>query len=317
MKLRNILAPVVAGAAAVGGLAWWLSRNGGSIESHLAGENRNWRWREFDVNFNVAGEGPPLLLLHALYPGASKEQWENNFSALAKSFKVFAPDLPGFGLSSRPAMKYDRSIYKDMIMDFLQDVVEEPAIVLAGGQTAPFVIEVAAEEPKLISRLVLASPTGLTRFANPAPLSQRLMYRWWSLPVVGTLTYHWMVSKRGIAGVMKRHTVEDPTLITPSMVAGLYKQSHQPGAKWAPIAMFGGLLNDNVKASYIQLTQPILILWGEMPSYIPVADAKEFLNLNSYAVLKTFPDGRLMPELEHASKFNSHVQLWAEGKLAA
>ena len=316
-NLRNVVAPLVAAIAGVVGLSWWLSRRGGSIEPVLAGEDQIWKWRDYDINFTSAGEGPPLVLVHAIYPGASNGQWENNFNVLSKQFKVFALDLLGFGRSSRPALAYGSDIHKDLIADFLKEVVEEPAIVVASGQAAPSVIEIAAADPKRITRLVLDTPTGLTRFSEPATLRQRLMYRWWSLPVVGTLTYFWAVSKRRIEHQLKTEAVEDPSLITPAMVRNLYRQAHQPGAKWAPIAMFGGRINANVKASYATLTQPILLLWGEMPSYIPVSDSKEFLDLNGNAVLQTFPDGRLMPEFEFSSKFNAQIQMWAEGKLAA
>jgi len=321
MKIKNIVGRSVASLAAVvaaaGGLSWWLSRRGGPNRTILDGENQAWQWREHDINFAVSGEGRPLVFVHGIYPGASNAQWENNFSALSKQFKVFAPDLLGFGASARPALSYSPDLYRDLLADFLKEVVREPAIVIASGQSAPFAIEVAAAEPKLVSRLVLGSPTGLTRMADPAPWTQRLMHRWWSWPVVGTLTYLGMVSKRQITWQLRNETVEDPSVITPSAVDNIYRETHQPGAKWAPIAMLGGCLNVNVRASYAGLAQPILILWGEMPSYIPVSDAHEWLELNENAVLQAFPDARLMPEFEHPAKFNAHVQMWAEGKLAA
>ncbi|MDP1809312.1 MAG: alpha/beta fold hydrolase [Actinomycetota bacterium] len=321
MKIRNIVGSIVASlaavAAAAGGLSWWLSRRGGPIESVLGGDNQVWQWRDYDINFASAGEGRPIVFIHGMYPGASNAQWESNFSALSKQFKVFAPDLLGFGRSSRPALAYSPDLYKDLIADFLKEIVEQPAIVVAGGQSAPFVIDVAASDPKLISRLVLDSPTGLTRFAGPAPMGQRLAYRWSSLPVVGTLTYFAMVSKRQISRRLRTETVEDPSLITPSADEDMYRETHQPGAKWAPMAVSGGQLNVDIRSSYAKLTQPILILWGEMPSSIPVSDAQEFLDANENAVLQAFPDARSMPEFEHPSKFNAHVQMWAEGKLAA
>jgi 3-oxoadipate enol-lactonase len=47
------------------------------------------------VAYDDAGNGPPLVLLHA-YP-LSREMWRPQVAALAKDFRVLTPDLPGFG----------------------------------------------------------------------------------------------------------------------------------------------------------------------------------------------------------------------------
>lgn len=50
----------------------------------------------------VAGEGPPLLLLHGT--GASTHSWSGLLPLLARDHRVVAPDLPGHGFSSaRPS----------------------------------------------------------------------------------------------------------------------------------------------------------------------------------------------------------------------
>lgn len=317
MKTKNIVAPLAAGIVAISGLSWWLGHRGGSIDPLLESEPQVWKWRDHDIHFAVAGEGEPVVLIHALYPGASNAQWANNFSALSKQFKVFAPDLIGFGASERPMLDYTPELYTDLISDFLKEVVGSPAVVIAGGQSAPFVVDVAAAEPDLVKRLALSSPTGLTRMADAPPLRQRILRGWASLPVVGTLTYFVMVSKWRTARLLKNQAVEDPTLITPNAVNNIYRETHQPGAKWAPLAILGGRLNDNVRESYAMLKQPILILWGDMPSYIPATDAQEWLDANENAVLREFPDARFMPEFEHSAKFNAHVEMWTRGKLAA
>ena len=46
------------------------------------------------------------MLLHGIYAGASSFEFRRIFDALATHFRVFAPDLPGFGLSARPARLY-------------------------------------------------------------------------------------------------------------------------------------------------------------------------------------------------------------------
>lgn len=55
-----------------------------------------------DWHVQVAGEGPPLLLLHGT--GASTHSWSTLLPLLARDHRVVAPDLPGHGFSSaRPS----------------------------------------------------------------------------------------------------------------------------------------------------------------------------------------------------------------------
>lgn len=47
------------------------------------------------TRYLTAGEGSPLLLLHAL--GESALDWHWVLPDLARTRRVYAPDLPGFG----------------------------------------------------------------------------------------------------------------------------------------------------------------------------------------------------------------------------
>jgi len=55
----------------------------------------------FLTHYLVAGEGPPVVLLHG--GGGDSRQWVPNLEALACQHLVYAPDIPGFG-SSKPLL---------------------------------------------------------------------------------------------------------------------------------------------------------------------------------------------------------------------
>ena len=62
-----------------------------------------------EINVAIAGEGPPLLLLHG--NPLTHVSWHRIAPALAKSFTVVAPDLRGYGDSSKPDGGEDHSGY--------------------------------------------------------------------------------------------------------------------------------------------------------------------------------------------------------------
>src|SRR2546427_6243351 len=132
----------------------------GELNTVLTGEERRYPWKYGDVFYEVKGnrDAKPLVLIHGFGPGASSFEWRKNVDALAQDFRVFVLDLPGFGISDRPAIDYTAETFADMISDFIKEVIAKPAIVAAHGLTCAYVIADAYRKPQLFARLVLLSP---------------------------------------------------------------------------------------------------------------------------------------------------------------
>jgi haloacetate dehalogenase len=62
-----------------------------------------------EINVAIGGEGPPLLLLHG--NPLTHVSWHRVAPRLAKNFTVVAPDLRGYGDSSKPEGREDHSAY--------------------------------------------------------------------------------------------------------------------------------------------------------------------------------------------------------------
>lgn len=69
---------------------------------------------EIAISYQIAGNGPPLLLLHG-FP-QTKVIWHGVAPELAKHFTVVATDLRGYGDSSKPHGKEDHSSYSKRVM---------------------------------------------------------------------------------------------------------------------------------------------------------------------------------------------------------
>ena len=61
-----------------------------------------------EINVAIGGEGPPLLLLHG--NPLTHVSWHKIAPALARSFTIVAPDLRGYGDSSKPDGGEDHSV---------------------------------------------------------------------------------------------------------------------------------------------------------------------------------------------------------------
>ncbi|GAB6919761.1 alpha/beta fold hydrolase [Rhodococcus erythropolis] len=110
---------------------------------------------DFKIHYNEAGrlDAPVLILLHGGGPGATG--WSNyapNIEALSRSFRVIAPDLPGWGASSEvDFLTYDPLDAVCQLMDALD--IREAAFVgnSMGGHTS---LRMAIERPDRITHLV-------------------------------------------------------------------------------------------------------------------------------------------------------------------
>src|SRR5262249_39639487 len=111
-------------------------------------------------------EARPLLYLHGAMLG---NLWLEYHRALARHFHLFAPDIPGFGLTPRPDWMRDMSDYVLYFRDLLDALgLEQPLLVghsLGGWMAA----EVAVWYPERVDRLVLADATGIR--VKGAPLA--------------------------------------------------------------------------------------------------------------------------------------------------
>jgi pimeloyl-ACP methyl ester carboxylesterase len=116
------------------------------------------------VHFLAEGpaNGPAVVLVHGL--GANAEYWRNLAPYLAQSgFRVYIPDLIGYGRSERPAdFSYSVRDEATVVVGFM-DALGLMKVELGGWSMGGWIaVLVAAEHPERVSRLVLFDAAGLS-----------------------------------------------------------------------------------------------------------------------------------------------------------
>ena len=76
------------------------------------------------THFIEAGSGEPVILVHGFF--FDSFTWHNNIDALAANFRVLAPDLWGFGYSTREPLDYGYPLYAEQLLMFMDalDIVK-------------------------------------------------------------------------------------------------------------------------------------------------------------------------------------------------
>ena len=306
MKLRTVMA--IGGG--IGGLALYNRRleRGEQLTNQLGGETRYYRWRGGDLAYSVAGEGKPLLLVHGVYAGASSLEFRKNFEELSKSFRVYALDLLGCGMSERPSRRYGTEDVTSQVEDFVRDEIGGSARLVASSLSAALVVPAAVRSPRLFRKLVLICPTGYGTLDRPSGRLGDVIYGLFLAPVLGDTLYHAIVSRWGIRYYLRGMAYHDADLVTEELIEDYYRMSHQPGARYFPAAFVSGKLNLGVADLWPRVPQRTLICWGLEARTAPVREAQRFVQHNPRSEPRIFKDTGLLPHDERAETFNEEIR---------
>ena len=208
------------------------------------------------------GEGRPLVLLHSINAAGSAYEMRPLFEHYRVERPVYALDLPGFGFSERSDRHYSPKMYAAAIRDFLEDVVEEPADVIALSLSSEFAARAALEHPELFHSLSLLSPTGLGA-ARPEREGQHdMLYKAFSFPLWSQAFYDLLATKPSIDYFLKK-SFHGP--VDEGLAAYAYLTAHQPGARYAPLYFVSGRLftSDVRREIYEKLKIPAMVIYDQ------------------------------------------------------
>ncbi|WP_327673670.1 MULTISPECIES: alpha/beta hydrolase [unclassified Streptomyces] len=106
-----------------------------------------------ELNVALAGSGPAVLLLHG-FPH-TWELWTDVMADLSDRYRVIAPDLRGFGASSRTESGYDAGTLAEDAAALLGALGVSSAAVVGIDAGTPLAFLLALRRPDLVRRLVV------------------------------------------------------------------------------------------------------------------------------------------------------------------
>ncbi|ESS07531.1 MAG: putative hydrolase or acyltransferases (alpha/beta hydrolase superfamily) [uncultured archaeon A07HB70] len=275
MRLRRLFATltllVAAGVAAVRGLR----NSAGVLEPPLDGDHRRFRWRGVDVSYTEAGDpdDPTLVCLHGVNAAGSSGEFRAVVDDLATDHHVVAPDLPGYGCSDRPPLRYSARFYAEFVEAFVAEW-DDPR-VLASGLTAAYAVGAARDDPDLVADLTLVCPTAV---AGPEPPKTALREAL-RAPVVGELLHAALVSRPSIRYFNADHGYYGPDQPSEEWVDYEWRTTHQPGARYATASFVSGYLNAepdlaDALASLRDAGVETTLVWGREATVTPLAEGR-------------------------------------------
>jgi pimeloyl-ACP methyl ester carboxylesterase len=103
-------------------------------------------------------EGPPaVILVHGLV--VSSRYMVPTLRQLAPHYRVYAPDLPGFGKSTNPSRVLSASGLSDALSAWMRAVGLKSAVLVGNSFGCQIIADLATRHPERVERVVLQGPT--------------------------------------------------------------------------------------------------------------------------------------------------------------
>ena len=138
----------------------WLA--GADVQSKIIANDPEYKWVYLQAGFadENSAQKPLIFLVHG-YTG-SKENWLPIMRELGKKYRVIAPDLPGWGETTRlENADYGVIAQSERLARFIESFNETPSILVGHSMGGHISGLLAAKKPALISKLVLMSAAGV------------------------------------------------------------------------------------------------------------------------------------------------------------
>ncbi|HEX6547524.1 MAG TPA: alpha/beta hydrolase [Candidatus Dormibacteraeota bacterium] len=266
------------------------------------------------VHHTYGGRGSPVLFIHGLGSSGYIE-WRFNLAPLARSHRVLAPDLPGFGRTDKPrTARYGIPLFARTLLRYLDAIGQRSVAVVGTSMGGRVALELALEFRTRVSKLVLVNSLGLGR-----PQVQ-LVYPLVMLPRVGEAAMrvareavnrapagvirHFASRYTGAAADLER-TMDDSYL---ELLREMYSAEGYADAYLAtvrsmvrPSAVFG---RHDLTPRLRQIKVPVLLVWGSADPLFPLAHATRAHRELPGSQLAVIEGAGHTPQAERPDEFN-------------
>lgn len=257
------------------------------------------------LNVETMGSGEPVILLHGL--GGSTYTWRKIAPALARTHRVIAIDLKGFGRSEKPIDEdYSLADHAALIAAYIQ-AEGLSHVTLAGhsfgGMVALAVaLDLGRRAPHVLTRLVLVDAPAYPQEASPImQLVQQPILPYALLSVLSPEFTTSLALQRQI----------DARTIDEADVRAYAAPYHDPAARHALITTTRQMLPLNwpeVVAAYRLVNQPTLLVWCDRDEVVPAVTGLRLERVMPNATLKIIEGCEHSPPDEAAPQLLHHMQ---------
>jgi pimeloyl-ACP methyl ester carboxylesterase len=272
------------------------------------------------VDYGGPADGPKLVCVHGL--GGSVANWAAVAPALARTCRVVAIDLAGFGRTRSGGRSTTVQGNGELLHRFVTEVVGAPVVLVGNSMGGLISVMQAAEHPETVAGLVLvdpALPVGVR--ARPHPLVA-VLFATYAVPAVGRT----VMSRRRTFRSADQQAMEVLRLCTvdTSHIPAEVLQQHLELARErqeypdvdaelviAARSLLWVLARRRQHAAMLRsITAPVLLLHGDKDRLVPIAAARATAAANPLWRFEVAHGVGHVPQLEAPDWTVAHILDW-------
>jgi pimeloyl-ACP methyl ester carboxylesterase len=253
--------------------------------------------------YRQAGKGPVVVLIHGIT--SDSRTWRRVLPYLARRFTVIAPDLIGHGGSDKPKGDYSLGAHASAVRDLLVALGHDRASFVGHSLGGGIAMQLSYQFPERCERLALVDSGGLGRGVSMLLRAATLPGSELVLPVLAASRM--LDAGRLAGGLLRRLGLRAGTDIEEIARGHATLADREARAAFVQtlrsVVEPGGQRVNAANRLYLAEQIPLLLIWGQHDSLIPVAHAHETHELLPASQLEVFSDSGHFPQLDQPERF--------------
>lgn len=248
-----------------------------------------------DVFYVRQGKGPVILLLHGI--GASSFTWRYQIPSLSKEFTVIAPDLPGFGRSTKSLdFQYSLDNMSQFLLRFMDQINVKDFFIVGSSMGGTLAMNMSRISPHRIRKLVLIAPASQPQLVPRGADRLSWLSNW----------AHPFVSKKTIASIMARVNA-NPNMINDFTIQTVLEPYSNSKESLAIFLKATRIIRDKrLPGLFENLQADSTILYGAKDKMVPLWAVKR-LSKVLHSPFHTHPDAGHHPQEDEFEWVNHKI----------
>ena len=201
-----------------------------------------------------SGQPPTIVFVHGW--SGNLQNWWDQYEYFKRRYRVVVFDLPGHGKSERgPHMKYTMRLFVRVLLELLDALEIERAIVAGNSAGGWIATRFALEHPDRVERLVLADPTG-TRYRGTIGVV---------LPILSARRLHMVGMTSGV-----HYPATDAKSVARREFVESFNGTRELEPYLEALAEVLPQTYERLDERFADIEAPTLVLWGDNDRVIPM-----------------------------------------------
>lgn len=244
------------------------------------------------IQYDIQGEGPPIVLVHGT-PWSSFN-WRKIIPALSQWFTVYYYDLLGYGQSEKPDADVSLGVQNLVFAELLDHWGLESPLVVGHDFGGTTVLRTHLLGRRDFSKIILVDPVAVAPWGSP--FFSHVNRHEEAFQGIPEYIHKAMVSAY-VQGAQYKS-------MEPETLQGIIRPwlgSEGQKAFYRQIAQAKQKYTDEIESRYGDIRQPVLIVWGEQDTWIPIEQGRRLHDKIKTSAFVPIPGaGHLVQEDEPA-----------------